>query len=277
MARQLRRDFPGAIHHVTANALAGRLLFDDDFDRSFFLGDLRRVVARYAWIVHGYCLMGTHYHLTVETPAPTLSAGVRQLNGVYAQGFNARRDRRGHVFQARFKSQLVERSPHMLELCRYTDLNPRRAGLCTHPREWRWSSYRAYVGLEPPARFLTTSWVLSQFGSTVAQARRSYEAFVDERLDADPPRAVGEIFLGSSEFASRSSEPHASVPEVPRLHWQPVRPSIESIVAREPEQAILVACRTYGYAMKEVARVLGVHYSTVSRRLRRLEEAAGDV
>lgn len=262
------------MHHITSNALQGQLLFEDDFDRTFFLADLRRTVRRYAWIVHGFCLMGTHYHLTVETPVPNLSIGVRQLNGVYAQGYNARRSRSGHVFQARFKSQVVARDSHMLELCRYTDLNPCRAGVCAHPRDWRWSSYRAYVGLEPAPRFLTTAWVLAQLGTTRREAQRAYANFVEERLNAERPRNIGEIYLGSSEFAARSSAPHDPIPEVPRAHWQPVRPSIESILEHEPERGILVACRTYGYPLKDVGGVLGVHYSTVSRRLRHLEQTA---
>ncbi len=274
MARPLRVDFPNAIHHVTARALDGQFLYEDDYDRSWFLADLRRVVKRYAWLVHAYCLMGSHYHLTVETPRGNLSIGVRQLNGVYAQGFNERRGRRGHLFQSRFKSRLVERDPHLLEVCRYIELNPVRAGLCRHPRDWRWSSYRFHVGLEPPPSFLTTTWVAAQFGRTVAAGRRGYAAFVEDALDAPGPPVVGEIYLGSRDFAWRASLPHEPVREVPRAHWQPVRPTIESLLADEPERGVLIACQTYGYRLSEVARVLGVHYSTVSRRLRRLELGA---
>jgi len=243
MTRPLRVDFPGAINHVTARALDGQLLFEDDFDRTYFLGDLRRAVRRYTWLVHGLCLMGTHYHLLVETPQANLSIGVRQLNGVYAQGFNAGRGRHGHLFQSRFKSRLVERGAHLLELCRYNDLNPVRAGLCAHPRDWPWSSHRAYVGLEPPPTFLTTAWIASQFGRTTAAARRGYAAFVDEALAASQPEAVGEIYLGSPRFAWEASAPHTPIPEVPRAHWQPVRPSIESLLEREGERGVLVACR----------------------------------
>lgn len=63
--------------------------------------------------------MGNHYHLLLETPEPNLSCGMRQLNGIYTLHFNRRHGRVGHLFQGRFKSILVEKDAHLLELIRY--------------------------------------------------------------------------------------------------------------------------------------------------------------
>ena len=87
------------------------------------------------WRVYTFVLMGNHYHLMLETPEPTLSRGMRQLNGVYTLGFNRRHGRVGHLFQGRFKAILVERESHLLELIRYVALNPVRAGLARSPQE----------------------------------------------------------------------------------------------------------------------------------------------
>jgi REP element-mobilizing transposase RayT len=73
--------------------------------------------------------MNNHYHLLVETPDPTLSIGMRYLNGVYTQSFNRCHNRVGHVFQGRFKSTIVEKNAYLLELCRYIVLNPIRAAI----------------------------------------------------------------------------------------------------------------------------------------------------
>ena len=81
----------------------------------------------------------------METPDPNLSLGMRQLNGVYTQGFNRRHNRVGHVFQGRYKSILVEKNEHLLELCRYIVLNPVRAGLVSNPGKGDWSSYRTML------------------------------------------------------------------------------------------------------------------------------------
>jgi putative transposase len=87
--------------------------------------------------------MDNHYHLLAETVEPTLSRGMRQLNGVYTQGFNRRHRRVGHLFGGRFKAILVKKEPYLLELCRYVVLNPVRAKLVRAAKDWRWSSYCA--------------------------------------------------------------------------------------------------------------------------------------
>jgi putative transposase len=119
MTRPLRIEFPGAIYHVTSRGNARRKIFLDDADRDAFLSTLAWVVERFGWICHAYCLMGNHFHLLLETPTPNLSCGMRQLNGVYTQGFNRCHRRAGHLFQGRFKAILVERDSYLLELARY--------------------------------------------------------------------------------------------------------------------------------------------------------------
>ena len=119
MARPRRLEFPGAIYHLTGRGNARQKVFFTDADRELFLNTLAGVVTRYHWICHAYCLMANHYHLLVETPKANLSIGMRQLNGIYAQRFNRRHHRVGHLFQGRFKAILVERESHLLELCRY--------------------------------------------------------------------------------------------------------------------------------------------------------------
>ena len=86
--------------------------------------------------------MGNHYHLLIETADPTLSAGMRQLDGVYTQSFNRRHSRVGHVFQGRFKAIVVEKEAYRLELSRYIVLNPVAAEIASHPGEYLWSSFK---------------------------------------------------------------------------------------------------------------------------------------
>ncbi len=86
--------------------------------------------------------MSNYYHLLIETPDGNLSAGMRQLNGVYSQGFNRRHRRVSHVFQGRFKGTIIERETYLLELSRYIVLNPIRAKMVDQVEQDRWSSYR---------------------------------------------------------------------------------------------------------------------------------------
>jgi len=101
MARPLRIEYEGALHHITSRGNARQDIFLVDPDRELFLETLADAVHRFGWICHAYCLMSNHYHLLVETPEPNLSRGMRHLNGVYTQAFNRRHLRSGHVLQCR--------------------------------------------------------------------------------------------------------------------------------------------------------------------------------
>jgi hypothetical protein len=218
--------------------------------------------------------MTNHYHLLIETPKPTLARGMRQLNGVYTQAFNRRHRRVGHLFQGRYHAVLVERDPHLLELCRYVVLNPVRVKACRAAGEWRWSSYRATAGLTEAPGFLTVDWVLAQFGQRRSQAQERYRAFVREGLGRQPWQGLrGQIYLGSEDFIARLIKKTERQHEVPRVQRQPVRPPLEEILHRRADRGIAVAYQQYGYRLREIADYLGIHYATVSRRLRKVEEA----
>lgn len=144
---------------------------------------LARVVNVYRWACHAYCLMGTHFHLLVTTPEANLAVGMQRLNGSYAQGFNQRRDRAGHLFQGRYHAVLVESDEHLLELYRYIALNPVRAGACERATDWVWSSFAAAVGLAPPPSFASADTLLAHFGDDRERARSRLRRFVETDTD----------------------------------------------------------------------------------------------
>jgi putative transposase len=238
MARPLRLEHPGALWHVTARGNERGDVFRDDADRREFLAVLGRTVTIYGWRLHAYVLMGNHYHLLVETPEPTLSRGMRDLNGVTTQRFNRRHGRAGHLFEGRFKAILVEREAHLLEVLRYVVLNPVRIGLVRSAAAWPWSSYKATAGLAEAPEWLETEWTLEQFGRRPAEARRRFAAFVADGKGAagyEPwGQLRGQVFLGSEGFAreaSRKAGRKAAPKEVPRAQREPVTRAPEDVVA----------------------------------------------
>lgn len=276
MTRPLRLEFPGAVYHVTSRGNARQDIVADDRDRSQWLTLLAHVVDRYGWLCHAYCLMDNHYHLLIETPQPTLSLGMRQLNGRYTQAYNRRHARVGHLFQGRFTAILVEKEAHLLELCRYVVLNPVRAKLVPHPRQWTWSSYRATVGETKAPSWLATDWILGQFGQRVGPARETYRAFVAEGRGGPRPweQLTGQIYLGSEEFVAQH-QPNRVIRDIPRRQTQAQRPSLRVLFQSKgrPPELIHTAYRRYGYRLAEIADHLGVHAATVSRRLKQAERA----
>lgn len=282
MARPLRIEFPGAIYHVTSRGNARGKVFLDDEDREAFLATLAWVVERFKWICHAYCLMDNHFHLLIETPEGNLSRGMRQLNGVYTQGFNRRHRRVGHLFQGRFKAILVERDSYLLELARYVVLNPVRAKMVKAPDAYAWSSYRPTLGLDPVPAALSIDWLLGQFAKTKAVARQRYQAFVRAGIGQPSPweDLQGQVLLGSEAFVEKirpQLQAAEDVAEVPRRQRQLHRPALRKLLAgatskEARNRAMARAYLEHGYTLTEIGQEVGLHYATVSRIIKALEE-----
>jgi putative transposase len=276
MARPLRLEYPGAVYHITSRGNAKQAIFGDDVDRETFLHILGSTVKQFHWMLYAYCLMGNHYHLLVETPVPSLSRGMRRLNGLYTQRFNRRHGRMGHVLQGRFGAILVERETYLLELVRYIALNPVRAAFTATPEAWRWSSHRAHAGLQPAPPWLCGGPVLALLGEHSGEASERYRRFVAAGIGLAAPWSAlrGQVILGTDSFAERLRAALAGRPisrEVPRLERFAARPALETLLpaglaerARR-NAAILEAHTAHGYTLSEIARHVGLHYSTVSR------------
>jgi REP element-mobilizing transposase RayT len=265
-------EFAGAVYHLTSRGNARQKIFFNDGDRELFLQTLAHVVSRYSWVCHAYCLMANHYHLLVETPKANLSIGMRQLNGIFTQSFNRRHRRVGHLFQGRFKAILVERESYLLELCRYIVLNPVRVKGETSPAAWKWSSYRPTAGLVAVPEFLSTDWLLEQFGQNRRLAQKRYREFVRDGVANRPWDALkGQIYLGSDKFIERHSAEDKQINEIPRAQLKAIKPTLKRIFAKDRDSGIAQAYREHGYRLHEIAAHLGVHYATVSRKLKKIE------
>ena len=249
MARQLRLEFAGAMYHVTARGNDRQAIYADDQDRARFLDLLAREIDQQRWHCYAYCLMDNHYHMLLETPGPTLSQGMRRLNGVYTQTVNRRHGRVGHVLQGRFKSIVVDKESYLLELCRYIALNPVRAHLVRTPEQWAWSSYLATAGMRRAPDWLAVGEVLGLFDRERRAAQRAYRQFVREGIGQPSPWAKlrGQIFLGSEAFLARMERlvRGQHVANVPVAQTQPGRLNPEEVLSR--------VGAVYGVGMKELA------------------------
>ena len=278
MARPLRIEYDGALYHVTSRGNDRRPIFKNDGDRELFLNLLARVNARFHWICHAYCLMNNHYHLVIETPDGNLSRGMRQLNGVYTQTFNQRHGRVGHVFQGRFKAILVQKDSHFLEVCRYVVLNPVRAKTISHPRQWKWSSYRATAGTASAHSCLTVDEILSHFGRRKAIAQDKYCEFVQAGIDRPSiwDDLQAQSLLGVEGFAEGLRHlvtEKQQIREIPKGQRFVGRPTLEKLFSQNRrgktsrDRLIAKAVTEYGYSQMELASFSGLHYSTISRIL----------
>jgi REP-associated tyrosine transposase len=267
MTRPLRIPLAGGAYHVFARGNAKQAIFLDDRDHRVFLDLFVDALSRFSWHCLAYCLMPNHYHLVVRTREPDLSRGMRHVNGVYAQRFNRRHDRVGHVFQGRFGSTLIQADEHLLAAIRYVVRNPVRAGLVSRVVDWPWSSQRELLRLAP-RKALSAPEVLELFGSSPESAMKRYVEFIE----ADDPETQVESppILGDRDFKAKYLPEPSAFPEISREAWKEQRPALRDLLGSDnTDRAIDNAYRVHGYTMREIAEELSCHYATVSRRLRR--------
>ena len=269
MARALRIEAAGCWYHVTARGNERRAVFRDDADRGHFLELLGETVERFELVVHGYVLLGNHYHLLVQTREANLSRAMQWLGVSYTVWFNRRHQRAGHLFQGRFQAVALEETA-AAEVSRYVHLNPVRVrglglgkvarqrasvgmGEAASPavvgerirqlRQYRWSSYRAYVGWERGPKWLTRAAVLRSMAGTGgrqqwAQRYREFvEAAVRDGLAESPwQRVQGPVLVGGAEFMRRMRAlARGDAKEQPGLRGLRARPTLESVIATVAE------------------------------------------
>lgn len=181
MARKPRIHLPGGLYHVIFRGNGGQPVFLADADRYRFYLLLQEGTIRFGYRVHAFCLMTNHIHLAIQVGDIPLSRGMQNLSFRYTRWINWREKKTGHLFQGRYKAVLVDGDRYLLELIRYIHLNPVRAGMVEAPEDYPWSGHRAYLGKEV-LLWLTTDWMLGQFGKSAARARDRYISFIRDGL-----------------------------------------------------------------------------------------------
>jgi len=292
VSRPLRIEYPGAFYHVTSRGNERKTVFQSNRDREKYLSYLESAYERYGAVIHVYCLMGNHYHLLLETPRGNLSKILHYVNGAYTTYFNIKRSRCGHLFQGRFKGILVDKDEYCKELSRYVHLNPVRAGMVKAPLEYRWSSYRYFVGKDKKPKWLATELVLDDFGGEGRRGFKRYREYVEraesKELENPLKKVIASTFLGEKEFIDRITLEYPEKKEMDRRDLPALRtilrgPSLESIekaVVRIVGRGhplfrkicIYLSYQRSGLNLREIGEYFGMQRSAISQLSRRFAE-----
>jgi putative transposase len=242
MARKLRLEFPGAIYHVINRGNYRDYVFKTEGARHAFEDCLFAACDRSGWLLHAFVVMGNHYHLAVETPQGNLVTGMQWLQSTFANRFNKLRGERGHLFQGRYKSLIVEEGEALGTLCHYIHLNPVRAGVVSLERlgEYRNSSYWYLSQPKLRAPFMRHATALIESGELpdTPAGWRSYANYLGWQL-TDGPAGKSKAYvsmskgwaLGGKSFKQALLQDHSvatdaraweseGVREVREAHWQ---------------------------------------------------------
>ena len=210
--------------------------------------------------------MKNHYHLLVRTSNPDLSAGMHYLNCVYAQGFNRRHNRVGHLFQGRFKARLVQDGPRLLWTARYIARNPIETRRGEEPSEHRWNSHWEVLGLVPPWH-VDTRTLLAHFHHDRRHARELYREFVEgvwsgtgDRY-ADPAHP---LIDGDEDYVNEQLARILPAPAYPTNLLAPPRPGLPDLLGTRPATTDIAAAHAAGYSCRDIGKHLGLHKSTMA-------------
>jgi putative transposase len=182
MPRPLRVHYPNACYHVMNRGAGHKKIFRNNTHRQIFLEILAECHETYNLVIYAYCLMDNHYHLLVSTPDANLSCVMKHLGAVYTQKFNHLIKSDGAVFRGRYKAKLVEEDCYRLVVSRYIHLNPVEAGIVEKPRDYNWSSYRAYISHKNVPKWLDLNTILKQLSETkLLSSVNNYQDYVEEK------------------------------------------------------------------------------------------------
>jgi putative transposase len=195
MARRLRIQFPGAIHHVINRGNYRRDLFTTAGVARSFENTLGEASARYGWEIHAFGTMRNHFHLALTTPVPNLGDGMHWLQTSFAVRFNRFRSESGHLFQGRYQSPLIEDASAPVRVVDYIHLNPVRAGVvsASQAAEFRRGSLGRFVHGPRPAWLSPAGW-LNEIGleDSCQMSAGGISAAAENHPKAIYPRRISE-------------------------------------------------------------------------------------
>ncbi|EEG77481.1 transposase [Dethiobacter alkaliphilus] len=178
MPRRPRLWYPGAAYHIMCRGNHRQEIFRDDEDRQVYLRYLLEAKNLYRCILLTYCLMTNHVHLQIETTDIAIWEIMKRLNMRYAIYFNLKYNFVGHLFQGRYRAEIIERDAYNLDISKYIHLNPVSARMVEMPLQYPWSSYQNYLGIKED-ELVSPEKILGYFRGN---ASLEYQKYVEQQL-----------------------------------------------------------------------------------------------
>ena len=207
MPRGPRITVPDGMYHITSRGNNREVIFREEADCEKYLALLQRYREKYEFSLYSYSILPNHFHVLIQTTeAGPISKIMHGMDTAYAMYVNRKYDRCGHVFQDRFHGSLVDSDEYFLEVMRYIDMNPVRAGLVKRPEDYRWSSHRHHA-LGEPNELIDHHDLYENLGDSAAERQDVYRTFVRQRMEEEAAEheALLEtlLFVGSEDFVTR--------------------------------------------------------------------------
>ena len=159
-------------------------IFLDDKDKLRFMETVFEKEQEERFYMHAFCLMNNHVHLMLSEGNEDIGTAMKRITVSYVSYFNKKNKRVGHLFQDRFRSEVVEQDSYVLSLARYIHQNPVKAGMAARAADYKWSSYNCYLDKGNYfAKMLDTNVILGLFSANRERAIEEYKVFMNEATE----------------------------------------------------------------------------------------------
>ncbi|MEM5816664.1 MAG: transposase [Desulfitobacterium hafniense] len=180
MPRTPREKSPTGIYHIIMRGVNRQRIFEDHEDRQKLLEKLFKFRGVSGYRIFAYCLMDNHIHILIQENKEPLSRAMKRLSSSYVMYFNHKYERVGHLFQERYRSEVVDNDRYLLTALRYIHQNPLKAKMVEDVTSYRWSSYNEYLN---DGYLVDKEFVLELFGPSREKALAQFIAFHGEIND----------------------------------------------------------------------------------------------
>jgi putative transposase len=256
MSRTRRQKGKDIVYHIMQRGNEKKDIFRGPADKERYLQTIKLQQEKYGFEVYSYCLMDNHVHLLLGDAGADISDVMKGLNVSYVQYFNKKYERCGHLFQGRFKSEIVDTESYFLQASKYIHLNPVTAKMVAHPIDYRWSSFGIYIGQrQDKYQLVNTKTILNILSLDTNAAVFAYNSFVNDVLPHDESY---ERFL---KMDLESEEDRVE--------------KIKEILARQGtrEDTIVALKKEAGLSYREIGHYMeGVSASTAYRILQKVKQ-----
>jgi REP element-mobilizing transposase RayT len=239
------------IYHVMLRGINKQNLFEDEEDRQRFIDTLRYYKNISNYEMYSYCLMDNHIHLLIRETTESVSQIIKRISSSYVYWYNQKYDRLGHLFQERFKSEVVESDEYVLMVLRYIHQNPVKAGITNEIRGYLWSSYHEYVGTPV---IVDVDFALGMFSEDKIKATTLFRAYMDDKNTDECLDYTPKVILSDKEIINCLRKLGiASVSEV------------QGFEKNQRDEVVRKMKEVPGITIRHLARVTGIAKSVIDR------------
>jgi putative transposase len=250
MPRQARQKSQSGNYHIVLRGINKQLLFEEEEDKEKFISCLQHYKGICEYEIYGYCLMDNHVHILLKEGKESIDQVMKKIGVSYVSWYNRKYDRSGHLFQDRFRSEVVETEEYLLVVLRYIHQNPIKSGEVKNLREFKWSSYGEYID---HSRIVDREFIFGIFANEREKAVACFKQFMKEQVEDNCIEANDRKRLTDQELKITIQEYVGIMRPIELQHMEKVK----------RDEFLRKIKKIAGISTRQIARLTGISQSVV--------------